>query len=123
MGQQCSASTSCTVTDTTEVMNKDCQFCPHETQSQSNLSSIMAYNWVDGVCGITLYFRRLLTLKTASIALWSIKYLNLLLSFLINLINNRGFFSCENICGSDLLYLNTFLAAYINAIDKYYLKL
>ncbi|XP_053404614.1 calcium-activated chloride channel regulator 1-like [Mercenaria mercenaria] len=49
-GRDCTRATSkCSTTDTSQLINENCKFCPNELQAESNLSSIMAFNWVDGV--------------------------------------------------------------------------
>jgi hypothetical protein len=80
MGSRCRSTTSCTVTDTTKVMDKNCKFCPEQTQSQSNLSSIMAYNWVDGVCHI-IYYISMITQNLKSIIVLKHMYIIFLAIF------------------------------------------
>ncbi|XP_045199674.2 calcium-activated chloride channel regulator 1-like [Mercenaria mercenaria] len=49
-GTRCNrAASECDTTDTEQVMNKNCKFCPDEAQTESRMSSIMAFNWVDAV--------------------------------------------------------------------------
>ncbi|XP_045199670.2 calcium-activated chloride channel regulator 4A-like [Mercenaria mercenaria] len=49
-GRDCTRATSkCKTTDTSRLINENCKFCPDESQAESNLSSILAFNWIDRV--------------------------------------------------------------------------
>ncbi|XP_060597505.1 calcium-activated chloride channel regulator 1-like [Ruditapes philippinarum] len=49
-GSQCTRGISkCDISNTETVINETCKFCPDESQPISNMSSIMAFNWLDAV--------------------------------------------------------------------------
>ncbi|XP_060582245.1 calcium-activated chloride channel regulator 1-like [Ruditapes philippinarum] len=49
-GPECDQATSkCNIYNTRKVIDETCRFCPDESQPVSNMSSIMAFNWLDAV--------------------------------------------------------------------------
>jgi hypothetical protein len=60
-GSQCTRGISkCDISKTEILINEACKFCPDESQPLSNMSSIMAFNWLDAVCGYSFFWHEAL---------------------------------------------------------------